>query len=320
MRHLDELIVAFVGNKIEQEEKEDGRALWRMLNDKFVVSVVQAQGIALDKFLELKFRNLDQWIEDLQTTTRQMTLTRTDVNNGLVSRTAIRTLPNKYESLIRILTYGNQYPTIEDIDLNVEKDQALFQAKGELKDEVALNNQYNKNIQARLAKNEEEPTIAFVAINKTDCALVANNKQTILDSGANDHMFTNESDFINLKELSGGVQIGQEGVKTPIKGREVVKISNKNKIVFKEALLVPSLPYNLISLSRIWKEKGDLEILQDGKFQVIKNKKKVFGGNIENRLLHVDFDYKKAFESEHERLGHSGRSGNCEACKIGKLT
>ncbi|MBW0571765.1 hypothetical protein O181_111480, partial [Austropuccinia psidii MF-1] len=134
-------------------------------------------------------------------------------------------------------------------------------------------------------------------------------------------MFTNESDFINLKESSGGVQIGQEGVKIPIKGRgEVVKVLNENKVVFKEALLVPDLPYNLISLSRIWKEKGDLERLQDNKFQVIKNKKKVFGGHIENGLLHVDFDYNNAFASEHERLGHSGRSGNCEACKIGKST
>ncbi|MBW0527724.1 hypothetical protein O181_067439 [Austropuccinia psidii MF-1] len=134
-------------------------------------------------------------------------------------------------------------------------------------------------------------------------------------------MFSNESSFVNLKELSGGVQIGQEGIKITIKGRgEVVKMSNKNKIVFKEELLVPDLPYNLISLSRIWKGKGDLERIPDNKFQVIKNKKKVFGGHIENGLLHVDFDYEKAFASENEHLGHSGRSGNCEECKIGKLT
>ncbi|MBW0460449.1 hypothetical protein O181_000164 [Austropuccinia psidii MF-1] len=65
MRHLDESIVAFVGNKITPDEKGDGQALWRMLKDKFVGSGVQAQGIALDKFLELNFKNLDQWVEDL---------------------------------------------------------------------------------------------------------------------------------------------------------------------------------------------------------------------------------------------------------------
>ncbi|MBW0546260.1 hypothetical protein O181_085975 [Austropuccinia psidii MF-1] len=65
MRHLDESIVAFVGNKISEEEKRDGRALWKMLKEKYVGSGVQAQGVALDQFLELKFKNLDQWIEDL---------------------------------------------------------------------------------------------------------------------------------------------------------------------------------------------------------------------------------------------------------------
>ncbi|MBW0467784.1 hypothetical protein O181_007499, partial [Austropuccinia psidii MF-1] len=350
MRHLDKSIVVFVGNKIAPEEKGDGRALWKMLRDKFVGSGVQAQGVALDKFLEFKFRDLNQWIEDLQTTTRCMSLTGTDVNNALVTRLAIRTLPNKYESLIRILTYSNQYPTIEDIIVNVEKDCALFQVKTESKEEVALpadretrscyncgkkghisrncrsksNNQFNKNIHARIAENdEEEPTIAFVAINsKIDCALIANKqKQTILDSGANDHMFTSESDFINLKESTGGVQIGQEGVKIPIRGRgNVIKQSDKNKIIFKDALYVPDLPYNLISLSQIWKEKGDLERLHNNKFQVVKNKNKIFGGHIENGLLHIDFEDNKALISEHKRLGHTGKSNNCEACKAGKST
>ncbi|MBW0460452.1 hypothetical protein O181_000167 [Austropuccinia psidii MF-1] len=282
-----------------------------------------------------------------------MSITGTDVNNALVSRLAIRTLPNKYESLIRILTYGNQYPTIKDIIVNVEKDQALLQTKIEPKDEVALsedketrtcfvcgkkghisrncrnrgnNNQSsnNKYTQAKLAENEEEeePNIAFVAINKRGCALIARNqKQTILDSGANNHMFTSKSDFTDLRISSGGVQIGQEGVKIPIKGRgKVIKISNNNKIVFNNALYVPDLPYNLISLSKIWKGKGDLERLQNNKFQVVQNKKKIFNGNIKNGLLHINFDNNNTFVSEHKRLGHGGKSYNCEACKMVKST
>ncbi|MBW0566517.1 hypothetical protein O181_106232 [Austropuccinia psidii MF-1] len=138
MRHLDESIVAFVGNKIATEEKGDGRELWKMLKEKYVGSGVQAQGVALDQFLELKFKNIDQWIVDLQTSMRRMSLTGTDISNALVSRLAIRTLPHKYESLVRILTYGNQYPTIEDIIVNVEKYQALFQVKPEKKEEIAL--------------------------------------------------------------------------------------------------------------------------------------------------------------------------------------
>ncbi|MBW0546259.1 hypothetical protein O181_085974 [Austropuccinia psidii MF-1] len=134
------------------------------------------------------------------------------------------------------------------------------------------NNTYDRNAQAKLAENdkEEEPTIAFVATTNGDglCSLVAkNNKTTILDSGANDHMFTKEEDFTDLRPSLGGVQIGQEGVKIPVKGRgEVVKFSKGNRIVFKEAIYVPDLPYNLVSLSQIWKRNGDLERLANNKF------------------------------------------------------
>ncbi|MBW0534003.1 hypothetical protein O181_073718 [Austropuccinia psidii MF-1] len=146
-------------------------------------------------------------------------------------------------------------------------------------------------------------------------------KQTILDSGANNHMFTSKSDFTDLRISSGGVQIGQEGVKILIKGRgKVLKISNNNKIVFNNALYVPDLPYKLISLSKIWKGKGNLERLQNNKFQVIQNEKKIFNGNIENGLLHITFDNNNAFLSKHERLGHGGKSYNCEACKMGNST
>ncbi|MBW0491493.1 hypothetical protein O181_031208 [Austropuccinia psidii MF-1] len=67
-----------------------------------------------------------------------MQITATDVNNALVSSLAIRTLANKYKSLIAILTYGNQYPTVEDNIVNVAKDQSLFQERIETKDQVAL--------------------------------------------------------------------------------------------------------------------------------------------------------------------------------------
>ncbi|MBW0481447.1 hypothetical protein O181_021162 [Austropuccinia psidii MF-1] len=275
MRHLDESIISFIGNKISPEEKGNGLALWNILKEKFVGSGVQAMGVALDRFLELKFKNVDQWIEDLRTTTRKLALTGTAVNSPIVSRLAIRTLPAKYESLIRILTYGDQYPTIEDIITSVEKDRSLFQIKNEVKEEVALpseretrscyhcgkkghiarncrnrnnyNNQ-NKGSQARIAENEEEdePTIAFVAISNkgTPSALVANKKkQTILDLGANDHMFASVLHFKNLQPSYGAVQIGQEGIKIPIKGKgDVIQLSNNKKIIFKNALYVPDLP------------------------------------------------------------------------------
>ncbi|MBW0474419.1 hypothetical protein O181_014134 [Austropuccinia psidii MF-1] len=109
-----------------------------MLKEKYVGSGVQAQGVALEIFLELKSQNLYQWIDYLQISTSRISLTGADLNNALISRLAIRTLPQRYESLVRLLTYGDQYPTIEDITVNVEKDQALFSIKSKSKEEISL--------------------------------------------------------------------------------------------------------------------------------------------------------------------------------------
>ncbi|MBW0471678.1 hypothetical protein O181_011393 [Austropuccinia psidii MF-1] len=70
--------------------------------------------------------------------------------------------------------------------------------------------------QARLAQTEsenEEESIAFVAVEicntKEEKAFVAGlQKQTILDSGANNHMFTNKEDFEKIEESDVSVKIG----------------------------------------------------------------------------------------------------------------
>ncbi|MBW0522042.1 hypothetical protein O181_061757, partial [Austropuccinia psidii MF-1] len=324
MRHLDESIVAFVGNKILPEERGNGRSLWNILKEKYVGSGVQAQGVALDQFMELKFKDMDQWIQDLRTTTRRMTLT------------------------------GTNYPTIEEIILSVEKDRALFKTKIEPKDEVAMpagretrtcyscgkighlskncrnKNQNNKkrSFQEKIAEvdeDEQEESFAFLAINNNREveALLANNmnKQTILDSGASDHMFTNKNDFDTLENSTGAAQIGQEGVKIPIEGKgSVTKNSNERKITFQNALYVPKLPYNLISLSQIWNKGGDLRRLPKNKFTIEKRNQILFGGDIENGLLHIKFNQTQAIISKHERLGHPGKEKGCEPCHLGKGT
>ncbi|CAH7672931.1 hypothetical protein PPACK8108_LOCUS7770 [Phakopsora pachyrhizi] len=84
--------LSFVGNKIGSHQRGNGgTSLERNM---------LAQGIALDQFLELKFKNNEQWVSNLRATTRKIELTGTPVDNALVSRLAICTLPKKYESLI----------------------------------------------------------------------------------------------------------------------------------------------------------------------------------------------------------------------------
>ena len=66
-------------------------------------SGLQAQGLALDQLLELKLKNVDQWIQDLRATSIKMEITGTPFNHQLVTRIDIRTLSSRFDSLVRVL-------------------------------------------------------------------------------------------------------------------------------------------------------------------------------------------------------------------------
>ncbi|MBW0513119.1 hypothetical protein O181_052834 [Austropuccinia psidii MF-1] len=108
------------------QDEGDGRVLWNLLKEKFIGSSIQAKGAALDQFLDLKFKTLDQWIGDLCESTRKVELSGVSIEHDIISRIAIRALPSKFESLVRVITHGNRYPSIEDIISCLESDQAQF--------------------------------------------------------------------------------------------------------------------------------------------------------------------------------------------------
>ncbi|MBW0574532.1 hypothetical protein O181_114247, partial [Austropuccinia psidii MF-1] len=137
IRCLDNNTLSFVSNKIQPQQDGDGKALWDLLKEKFVGSGVQARGAALDQFFDLKFQTVEQWVEDLCKSTRKIQLSGVSIDNDIISRFAIRSLPSKFESLIRVLTHSDRYPDIEAIIDCVESNQAQF-SKAFIKSEVAL--------------------------------------------------------------------------------------------------------------------------------------------------------------------------------------
>ncbi|MBW0465187.1 hypothetical protein O181_004902 [Austropuccinia psidii MF-1] len=146
----------------------------------------------------------------------------------------------------------------------------------------------------RLLKKKEShnEVIGFVVTMKegsSPISLMQENKvQSMIHSGENRHMLSNQEDFIQYKPCNGKVPIGKQGSK----------------------------------VSLIWENNGILKKKNHQKFSICKGKDEIFNGNIRNGLLEVDFDYDviDAQVSEHGRLGHIGQTGNCEACKSGKTT
>ncbi|MBW0487630.1 hypothetical protein O181_027345 [Austropuccinia psidii MF-1] len=80
---------------------------------------------------------VEQWVEDLGKSTRKIKLSCVSIDNNIISRFAIRFLPSKFVSLIRVLTHSDRYPDIEAIIDCVESDQAQF-SKAFIKSKVSL--------------------------------------------------------------------------------------------------------------------------------------------------------------------------------------
>ncbi|KAI8458725.1 hypothetical protein BY996DRAFT_8392364 [Phakopsora pachyrhizi] len=93
---------------------------------------------ALDQFFDLKFKNIEQWIDELRELTRKLELAGAKIDSDIMSRLAVQILPSKYETLMTVLTLKDRYPTIEEIINSVEPSHVQF-GKSNIKDEVSMN-------------------------------------------------------------------------------------------------------------------------------------------------------------------------------------
>ncbi|MBW0474503.1 hypothetical protein O181_014218 [Austropuccinia psidii MF-1] len=270
IRCLDENTLSFVRNKIQLQQDGDRKALRNLLKEK------------------------------------KIQLSDVSINNNIISRFEIRSLPSKLESLIRVLTHSDRYPEIEAIIDCVESDQAQF-SKAFIKSEVAISAEKRsvkekrkshfckkvghlekdcwkkKGVRApthhgKLAEEKDihDEVIGFIAAMQEESspiALIQENKiQSTIDSGANRHMFASQKYFVQYKPCDGQVQIVKQGSK--------VTLICENNGIFKKK--------------------------NHQRFSICKGKYETFNGNIRTGLLEVDFDDKviNAQVSDHEGLGH----------------
>ncbi|KAH9809472.1 hypothetical protein DFH28DRAFT_933978 [Melampsora americana] len=150
-------------------------------------------------------------------------------------------LSKSFKLFIQVVTHNNKKLEVEDVIRKLEKEDVKFRVgHKEEKKGVAFT---NKDPIALVATVEEQLSALFGSEKKKD---------TILDLGASEHMFTRREDFHTYQESTGKVQTGKENTKIKVIGQgKVVKYYKGKKVVFKNCLNVPQVPYNLISLTSL---------------------------------------------------------------------
>ncbi|MBW0532198.1 hypothetical protein O181_071913, partial [Austropuccinia psidii MF-1] len=129
---------------------------------------------------------------------------------------------------------------------------------------------YKEEDRSYLKPKNSKPTVAL-----NTQALIPRNSVIILDSGATDSMFNQLSYFVNIIEspriifLANGSQITAKGIGT-------VKIELPHShLKIQNTLYCPELPNCLLSMGALLKNHYILQPLDNNKFQIIDQSKKV---------------------------------------------
>jgi transposase InsO family protein len=174
--------------------------------------------------------------------------------------------------------------------------------------------------------------------------------KVVLDSGASHHMLNDAQMFVNIVVLTGNRGGGNDLVATA-RGTAILHFENGTTLELNDALYVPSLARNLVSMVQLLHRQVKIEG-GDGQYQVKIDGQQPFPVNTTNYILEIDGIKQpdalpqaesgvelNDFERWHIRLGHAsrariqavlndslkesvrlGKPTTCQACMAGKLT
>lgn len=78
---------------------------------------------------------------------------------------------------------------------------------------------------------------------------------TVLDSGCCDVIYKYRTDFVTYTSRVSSVSIGEVGRSVEAAGYGIIAVRGSGGVIlFNDALHVPALPYNLVSLSALWRK------------------------------------------------------------------
>lgn len=154
------------------------------------------------------------------------------------------------------------------------------------------------------------------------CTRVTNGavyEKAILESGSSHHMFNNKKHFVSHQPQETKIKVANGDSMTGLGVGTVGGSSLGLPLPLSDALLVPELKYNLVSLVKLAQKGCSLEFKDNNRFEVKQDDKIALTGRIINRLMGLDLEIGKSYLSKHlspptaadgtllhSRLGHPG--------------
>ncbi|KAI7947970.1 hypothetical protein MJO28_009878 [Puccinia striiformis f. sp. tritici] len=213
----------------------------------------------------------------------------------------------------------------------------------------------NNNDDHQNSKNDQHVAPSFHYCHTTSLAASTAKLTTVLDSGASHHMLNTLDYFVETKPVHIYIVTGdgksREELIATRQGTVLVRFSNNKIITLKDALFVPNLTRNLISLTQLLDEKIIIQRDKNDYSVTLNDNEKLFHVDITNNLFEIRGDISPVpyeavaminetkqsdgFTKWHNRLGHASaeriksvipagehliKDNSCDTCMKGKMT
>lgn len=204
----------------------------------------------------------------------------------------------------------------------------------------------SRSTQSHSTEAELQPTFHTAAVINPSCLLTHSDvKLTVLDSGATHHMLNKKEFFENMTPVQLKVSTGNDknNLDAQAIGTAIFINNQGNKIILEDALYVPLMNRNLISLVRLFKNSLNLKKIENNLVNINIDDKFVLQAQSKNNLLELtelpltamkfsksSYLSESADENWHERLGHPHdtylrkifpqiQTKDCEVCTMSKM-
>ncbi|MBW0524723.1 hypothetical protein O181_064438, partial [Austropuccinia psidii MF-1] len=145
IRYLNEDNLSFASSMLDQTNKRNGLALWKILKEKYMSNDISSQTLAFTKFSQVKFNSTLEFIQEIWITVSKMKLVGFKLEESALIIMVLSKLPHELNSFVRVMSHGFQNQGLDFILKKLEQDHIQFKLNEDSREATtALYSQRNK--------------------------------------------------------------------------------------------------------------------------------------------------------------------------------
>ncbi|MBW0472308.1 hypothetical protein O181_012023 [Austropuccinia psidii MF-1] len=122
IQYLNEYNLSFVASMLDQTNKRNCIALWKILKEKYISNDISSQTLAFTKLSQVKFNSTLEFIQEIRITVSKMKLVGFKLEESALIIMVLSEIPQELDSFVRVMLYCFQNQGLDFVLKRFEKD------------------------------------------------------------------------------------------------------------------------------------------------------------------------------------------------------